>query len=132
MPTWRSGSHRTDYVRANAEMVGRAVGGFGPDPETNAVGARVVVNIPNVHVPAFCAASASGRDSRPYKNKYDLACKNCELAMIVGDPPPKTVNKRRETVDRALPLTHPIKDVYFGAMELNGAGVRFTETSASC
>ncbi len=82
-------------------------------------GARMVVNISSVHIPAFCEASR-GREKRPYKNGYDLG------KFRLGSPPPSSEPNLREIVDAALPLNgaRP-EDVYFGAVELFGSGIRF-------
>jgi hypothetical protein len=79
----------------------------------------MVVNISSVHIPAFCEASRR-RDNRPYKNGYDLG------KFRLGSPPPSSEPNLRETVDAALPLNgaRP-EDVYFGAVELFGSGIRF-------
>src|SRR5205807_859571 len=73
----------------------------------------------SAHVPAFCEASRKG-EKKPYKNGYDLG------KFRLGSPPPSSEPKLRETVDAALPLNgvHP-EDVYFGAVELFGSGIRF-------
>jgi hypothetical protein len=110
-----------DYVRANAQAIEGAVAGRGPDA-ANAdakAGARMVVNISSAHVPAFCEASRKGED-RPYKNGYDLG------TYHIGDDPAARKLKSREVVDRALLLDkEKPQNVYFGAVELNGAGIRF-------
>ncbi|UGY02523.1 hypothetical protein [Bradyrhizobium quebecense] len=82
-------------------------------------GARMVVNISSVHIPAFCEASRKG-DKRPYKNGYDLG------KFRLGSRPPSSEPNLREIVDAALPLNgaRP-EDVYFGAVELFGSGIRF-------
>ena len=67
------------------------------------------------------ARRADATISEPYKNGYDLG------QYRIGEPPPGKSLKSREIVDRALPLQNGQKpnDVYFGAIELNGAGIRF-------
>lgn len=110
------------YAAANSMSVQRAVDGMGPDsPKIDPrAGARMVVNLSSAHVPGFCEASAKGL-VRPYKNGYDLAA----LAQARGLSSP--VSPSRLTVDAALPLPSSVaaKDVYFGAVELNGTGIRF-------
>lgn len=84
------------------------------------VGLHMVVNISAAHVAAVCSATRDG-DPKPYKNAYDLA------SYRVGGMPSSGASESRKTVDAALPLPAgktPI-DIYFGAMELNGTGVRF-------
>ena len=112
------------YTRANADAAKAAAAGRGPDasePDPNA-GTRMVVNLSSVHVPAFCEASRK-KEPKPYKNAYDLR-KYC-----IGDRPAKPNEKltTREIVDAALPLDDgaKAKNVYFGAVELNGPGIRF-------
>lgn len=101
------------YARANRDSVARATSGR--DPFTDAVhasaGAHMVVNLSSAHVPAFCAASE--RDTRPYKNCYDLALRGG-----------RRVSKDRVLVDESLPVTDRAT-TYFGAVEINGTGIRF-------
>ena len=110
------------YTHANVDAILAAVAGRGPDKVKAApnAGARMVVNIASVHVPAFCNASRI-KDPKPYKNGYDL--KNYRI----GDSPADEKLKCREIVDRALPLDEGVgaDNVYFGAVELNGTGIRF-------
>jgi hypothetical protein len=113
---------RKRYSEANAAAIKSAVAGRGPDASTAdpEVGARMVVNIAAVHVPAFCEGSRLP-DPKPYKNGYDLG------NYRIGEPPSDRSLKSREVVDRALPLQggKVPSNVYFGAVELNGAGIRF-------
>lgn len=106
----------TEYAEANRECAERVMLGVGSDNSIQhpAAGARVVVNIPAAHVPDFCAASKHPR-SKPYLNTYDLAT------------PHSPVSEKRRKVDAALPLPTGVepKDIYFGAVELNGCGIRF-------
>jgi hypothetical protein len=110
------------YAGANNLATQQAVTGRGPDSAKldARAGARMVVNIPAPHVPAFCEASRR-RDPSPYKNCYDLK------ALRLGDDEPVHVSKTREVVDKALPLPRGTKpaSVYFGAVELSGSGIRF-------
>jgi hypothetical protein len=110
------------FAKANVAAIESAVAGRGPDASTAEpqAGARMVVNIAAVHVPAFCEASRR-KEPKPYKNGYDLG------NYRIGDPPPGESLKSREIVDRALPLQNKQRadNVYFGAVELNGAGIRF-------
>jgi len=102
------------YAHANRDSVRRAI--LGRDPFGSwthpTSGARMVVNLSSAHVPAFCDA-VRRNDPRPYKNCYDLA-------RLGG----RRVSKDRALVDQALPVADMTK-VYFGAVELNGAGIRF-------
>jgi hypothetical protein len=110
------------FSKANVAAIEGAVAGRGPDASTAEpqAGARMVVNIAAVHVPALSEASRR-KDPKPYKNGYDLG------KYRIGDPPPGESLKSRDIVDRALPLQgrHRPNNVYFGAVELNGAGIRF-------
>lgn len=101
---------------ANLEMVRRAVDGIGPDsPNAKAeAGARMVANMSSAHVPAFC------RDG--YKNAYDLG----RLSSSQSNESDRGKSQRKR-VDNALPLPPGATpdQVYFGAVELTGAGMRF-------
>ncbi|THC43190.1 hypothetical protein [Massilia sp. Mn16-1_5] len=112
------------YLRANADTVTRIIAGLGPeDIKASATsGARIAFNISSVHVPAFCEASKNG-DSRPYKNCYDLDT----IRLRTDGSTKHRVPGRRTLVDSSLPLIAPAcpADMYFGAVEVNGAGVRF-------
>ena len=114
----RSSPEDAGYASANRDCVAQTLRGAGPDspPKDSepAAGARMVVNIPAAHVPDFCAASLR-KDPKPYLNTYDLA------------PPGSSVLGKRRQVDDALPLPagQEAKNTYFGAVELNGCGVRF-------
>jgi hypothetical protein len=119
-----SDPERKEYADANAEGVSAAIvgrGPFGEDPDPDA-GAHAIANIASVHIPSFVRASLKQPpDPKPYKNGYDLK------RYRVGDPEPDKTLKRREKVDRALPLPDGSRpwDIYFTAVELNGAGIRF-------
>lgn len=111
---------KQDLVDANIETVTRSIAGQGPDkgdpvPE---LGAHMVVNIAAVHVPSFCNPPPG---SKAYLNGYDLG----KFTRFVGTPPPGA--KVREQVDAILAtLTgQPSNELYFGAIELNGSGIRF-------
>jgi hypothetical protein len=114
-------TERARFAKANVDAVNDAVAGRGPDngnPDAT-MRARMVVNIASTHVPAFCEASRRNQQT-PYKNGYDLK------KYRVGDGPPTDALKTRELVDRALPIDgQSPANVYFGAVELNGTGVRF-------
>ena len=106
---------------ANAEMVMRVVRGQGPDKSTvdESSGARAVANLAAVHVPAFCKEPAS---NRPYKNAYDL-----KTASRLGSIPAGTPIPLRSIVDDVIEKVTGITpdNLYFAAVEINGAGVRF-------
>ncbi|WP_047243859.1 hypothetical protein [Chromobacterium subtsugae] len=105
--------------QANHETVQRTLRGMGPDSDAARpeYGAHMVVNISSAHIPAFCRSG--------YMNAYDL---ESEAGMKGGRPPDAPrVSDRRRRVDQALPLGSGVaaKDVYFGAVELTGAGMHF-------
>jgi hypothetical protein len=110
-----------EYAEANLNtcidlVAGRDLYSGKQDAES---GARMVVNISSVHIPAFCEASRKD-ETRPYKNGYDLG------KFRLGSPPPSSEPSLREIVDAALPLNGAKpEDVYFGAVELFGSGIRF-------
>jgi hypothetical protein len=111
-----TGERRRQFATADADMVRRAVAGLGPDsaPEDTPVGGvRMVFNIPSAYVPEFC--------KNKYLNAYDLG------RYRVGNDPPDDPPPRRVKVDRALEKFFgiPPDRIYFGAVELNGSGVRF-------
>jgi hypothetical protein len=107
------------YSEANLKTCRDVIAGrdFYSGNEDGESGGRMVVNISSAHIPAFCTASRSGE--KAYKNGYDLG------KYRIGSP--ESDSGLRETVDNALPLKPGIepKDVYFGALELTGPGIRF-------
>jgi hypothetical protein len=112
------------FAKANVSAVEGALEGKGPDaraPDPRA-GARAAVNVASVHVPNFCDRSRTGR-SPAYLNSYDLR----KTQVRVGSDPPDDHWKNREIVDHALSSIHkhPMNEVYYAAVELNGAGIRF-------
>jgi hypothetical protein len=115
--------HKADlsYLRANCLSVQRAVDGMGPDSSKviPGAGARMTVNMSSAHIPAFCEASR--RHEKPaYKNCYDRE------GGTPGDAKAGP-SASRLAVDRSLPGSDGdnYKQIYFGAIELGGAGVRF-------
>jgi hypothetical protein len=111
----------TGMPGANADMVRRVVLGMGPDKNIAdpACGARVAMNIAAVHVPSFCSAP---QDGKAYKNTYDLK-KTPRLEEI----PPGAEIPLRVMVDEALHSVtgSDVTTIYFGAVEVNGSGIRF-------
>jgi hypothetical protein len=110
-----------EMALANARMVRRVISGMGPDKNEpdSALGARVAVNIPAVHVPAFCSAP---QGNKAYKNTYDQG-KTKRLADI---PPGDKIPARALVDDVLTSITNITADkIYFCAVELNGAGIRF-------
>jgi hypothetical protein len=127
-PSWRErlnteldglapeGTELRGYLDANADAIKRAITGRGPDSEkrTTGAGAHMAVNIAAAYVPAFCEATTKN-EPRPYQNCYDLEDRR------IGDPPSAT----RVRVDQSLPTDGSMRQVCFGAVEVNGTGVRF-------
>jgi len=118
----RRSTDAREYSTANVTAVTHAIHGRGPDSEGSQTesGVHAVANIPSAHLPSFVRLSKNG-DATPYQNGYDLG------RYRVGDPPSGQTLSRRERVDRALPLVNGAcpNNVYFCALDLNGAGVRF-------
>jgi hypothetical protein len=106
---------------ANADMVRRVISGMGPDKNVAdpACGARVAINIAAVHVASFCNAPQNGK---AYKNTYDL-----KKTPLLGKVPQGTKLPVRALVDKALcSVTNSSEnEIYFGAVEVNGSGIRF-------
>ena len=112
-------SGRVEMANANVSMVKGAVRHAGPDssdviPE---LGARIVVNISCVHVPAFCETTGAA-----YKNGY-----NTRKYQTIGQIPVGTDIPVRTAVDDLLKTVtkEGPERVYFAAVEMNGSGVRF-------
>ncbi len=105
------------YAKANIATIKRVIEG-----KTNSeYSARMVVNISSAHIPAFCDKSGSDEE-RSYKNGYNLG-----KFQRLGNIPSNKKLKNRAIVDESLPLppgTSP-ENIYFGAIELNAAGIRF-------
>ena len=118
----RSNKGGREYLIANVKAVQQVMQGSGPDRRAAdaRAGARVVVNLSSVHIPAFCEAQKKG-DPKPYKNTYDIEQMACNKNNVA--PP----SERRKLVDSALPLpfNQAPSDTYFGTIELNGSGIRF-------
>lgn len=106
---------------ANADMVRRVIRGMGPDKNVTdpACGARVAINIAAVHVASFSTAPQNGK---AYKNTYDL-----KSTPILGNVPKGGTLPVRALVDDALcSVTNSSEnEIYFGAVEVNGSGIRF-------
>ena len=105
--------------QANHETVQRTLRGMGPDSRTQRpeCGIHMVVNIPAVHVPEFCSLG--------YKNVYELEAQAKAKGIPTSTAP--RVSDRRRLVDTALhagPGVEP-SNLYFGAIELAGAGMHF-------
>jgi hypothetical protein len=103
-----------DYLSANAEIVNQSLGGIGVNGgKTEGMGCRIVVNISSAHIASFC-------NEQRYKNAYEI-----EKAPRIGKRP--KVSEKRKIVDAALQAVTGLnlEEVYFAAVELNGAGIAF-------
>jgi hypothetical protein len=107
------------FLWANVEAIGRILLGQGPDSDAviEPAGARIVYNISSAHIASFIKLSQSD-DVAPYKNGYDLK------KYRIGDEVAPQDLPARVIVDQSLPEVPP-ESIYFGAVELNGPGIRF-------
>jgi len=103
-----------DYLAANITAI-QAVLSVG-QPNATRSGLVLVYNMSSADIPAFVRASQA-EDPKPYKNAYDMAGIGLGFRR-------QGVGRRRRRVDKALPV-QPGKNIYFGAVELNGSGMRF-------
>jgi hypothetical protein len=116
------------YRKADAELVSRAMAGFGPDSNTKKVpqsGMRVVCNISSAHIAAVLTGESRG-DPKPYKNRYDLASATKDpqtLGPMV--PTPQSLREQIDSVIASLASTDDGKNFYYAAIELNGTGIRY-------
>jgi hypothetical protein len=114
-------SHRAlkGYRSADAELIRGTLLGYGPHSglQKAEAGARVVFNLSSVYVPALMAAGPAGNS--PYKNRYDLRA-------MLGTAPPSPL-PLRERVDNAIGtlINESRERLYYGAVEINGAGIRY-------
>ncbi len=106
------------WRRADAETVRGVIAGVSPYSGSVKAdqAAKAVFNISSAHVPAFVA----DRTGAPYKNRYNAPGR----ALGSGGPPAQDA---RALIDQALSsLTHAAwTDHYYGAVDLNGAGIRY-------
>jgi hypothetical protein len=78
----------------------------------------MVFNISSAHFPAVVG---DGKTPGQYKNRHDLADK-----LTVGSPPPsKTLRDYVDDVVATQTKGAEGKQLYYGAIELNGSGVRY-------
>lgn len=106
---WRTADR--DTIHQVVKGVSPYSGSVKPD-----AAARVVFNISSAHVPAF----AAGRAGHAYKNRYDVAGRLGGLLPAKPDA--------REAIDRVLAqlVGHANwRKIYYGSVELNGAGIRY-------
>jgi len=132
--TDRSTDYTTDYAqyrKANARMVERVMRGAGPHTtSTPRGGMRLVYNISTAHIPSFMAKSGAAQHPA-YLNRYDLMnAPGGRLGNVPPANPPGTL-PLRERIDNVVaevgwPGQADIPaDIYYGALELNGAGIRY-------
>ncbi|OCJ66284.1 hypothetical protein A6U97_26495 [Agrobacterium tumefaciens] len=113
------GTELGSYVTANINIIRQTVSGIGIDSGRRDPGSgiRVVFNLSSAHVQAFLGAG--------YKNCYDLIGASARL----GGAPPKAVSARRRRIDDAIAHVAgggvKAETLYYGAIELNGAGMRY-------
>jgi hypothetical protein len=110
------------YRSADVEMIRGTLRGHAiySGKQKAEAGARVVYNLSAAHVPALVAAGPASNHNRPYKNRYDLR-------PMLGQPTP-TPLPLRERVDDAIGQLidqSDRKNLYYGAAEINGAGIRY-------
>lgn len=113
-----------DYFAANVDMVRRTLNGKGPHSTSSpAPGMRIVYNLPARHALSFLDHSSSLPGRGAYLNRTDVN-------RVIGKPLPK--NSLRDRVDQAVCAAANVlrssltpQTAYYGAMELNGTGIRY-------
>lgn len=113
-----------DYFVANVDMVRRTLNGKGPHiTSSSAPGMRIVYNLPARHALSFLDHSSSQPGRGVYLNRTDVN-------RVIGTPLPKS--SLRDRVDQAvcaaanaLRSSLTPQTAYYGAMELNGTGIRY-------
>jgi hypothetical protein len=111
------------YRQADAGTIRAVVQGISPSSGAlrPQAAARLVFNLSCAHAPDLLAHDQASASLRPYKNRYDVAASRLGGALPAGPDP-------RADIDAALaPLAGAgsERDLYYGAVEINGAGVRF-------
>jgi len=116
----RSSTLESDLYRSsNAGIIRKAVCGIGLDSDRKHLsgGVRIVFNISSAHARKIL--------SRRYRNGYELE----EKDVRVGGKPPAAVSNRRRRIDNMVATlgssTAKGETLYYGALELNGAGMRY-------
>lgn len=104
------------WRRADVETIGYVLSGVSPYTGNKRAdqGARVAFNISSAYVPGFAKAPSGGVG---YMNRHDVAA-------LSGKTPPPDSRSRIDDVLSAI-ASVPAADIYYGAVELNGAGVRY-------
>ena len=108
------GKKNRSMLAANVRLIARVVAGQGPDKDSidPLSGARVVVNMAAVHVPAFCKST--------YQNTYGRA-----TTLGTACAAPVSVRVFVDGMLESIPGAPHRTNLYFGALELNGTGIRF-------
>lgn len=118
---WRDADKQT--IRKALEGVSLYGKGAKPEGAKRDAGARVAFNISSAHIPGF----AANKNGSSYKNRYDVS------GARIGDNPLPSGPGSRERIDQLLAKrvgkmqgrhVEP-ETLYYGAVELNGAGVRY-------
>lgn len=110
----------SDWRNADMETISKAVKGVSlySDKKKSDGGARVAFNISSAHIPSFVADN----NGKAYKNRYDASGKR------IGEQTPSGMLDAREQIDQLLASkiggVEP-ESLYYGAVELNGAGLRY-------
>jgi hypothetical protein len=109
------------WRNADMETISKAVKGVSlySDGKKSDGGARVTFNISSAHIPGFVADN----NGNAYKNRYDASGKR------IGEQTPSGMLDAREKIDQLLAykIGGGVKpeSLYYGAVELNGAGIRY-------
>ena len=115
----------SEWRDADKQTIRKALEGVSlySDAVKRDAGARVAFNISSAHIPGFAADNSAAA----YKNRYDVSGRR------IGEKPPSSEPGFRELIDQLLAAeagkiearqVEPEK-LYYGAVELNGAGVRY-------
>lgn len=106
---WRE----ADVETINEVLCGKSPYSGSTKPEK---GARVAFNIASAHIPAF--ANAGGG----YLNRYAVKALKAPLGTSISPP-----DDARTKIDQVLGSISGVamQDIHYGALELNGAGVRY-------
>lgn len=115
-----SNGRATEWRAADKETIHKALEGVSlysgatkPD-----AGARVAFNISSAHIPGF----VNDKNGMAYKNRYDVSGKQ------IGEPSPSSAPDARGLIDLLLAAkigSVKPENLYYGAVELNGAGIRY-------
>jgi hypothetical protein len=111
-----AGAGAKEWREADIDTVGQVLTGVSPYSGTRKAdgAARVAFNISSAHVPSFVAGC--------YQNRYDLGESN-----RIGSNPDSAAPDVRQRIDEILGgiLNTSYRRIYYGAVEINGSGVRY-------